>query len=54
MTAKDTGTSNSIRPRRRRDVTLDDTGGSIYALAAGHEFMTGEVIVIDGGFTATT
>ncbi len=38
----------------RRNVTLDDVAESIYALATSHRFVTGEVLVIDGGFTATT
>jgi 3-oxoacyl-[acyl-carrier protein] reductase len=38
----------------KRNVTLDDVGESIHTLATGHKFVTGEVIVIDGGFTATT
>jgi 3-oxoacyl-[acyl-carrier protein] reductase len=37
-----------------RNVTLADVAESIYALATGHPFVTGEVIVIDGGYTATT
>ena len=38
----------------QRNVTLEDVAESIYALAVGHPFVTGEVIVIDGGYTATT
>ena len=38
----------------QRNVTLDDVAETIYALAVGHPFVTGEVIVIDGGYTATT
>lgn len=38
----------------RRNVTLVDVAESIYALAVMHPFVTGEVVVIDGGFTATT
>jgi 3-oxoacyl-[acyl-carrier protein] reductase len=38
----------------KRNVTLDDVGESIHTLATRHRFVTGEVIVIDGGFTATT
>jgi 3-oxoacyl-[acyl-carrier protein] reductase len=38
----------------KRNVTLDDVAESIFALATSHPFMTGEVVVIDGGFTATT
>ncbi len=36
------------------NVTLEDVAESIYALAVSHPFVTGEVIVIDGGYTATT
>ena len=36
------------------NVTLDDVAESIYALATSHPFVTGETIVVDGGFTATT
>ena len=38
----------------RRNVTLDDVAESIWALATSHPFVTGEIVVIDGGFTATT
>ncbi|WP_375502500.1 SDR family NAD(P)-dependent oxidoreductase [uncultured Jatrophihabitans sp.] len=38
----------------RRNVTLEDVAESIHALAVSHPFVTGEVIVIDGGYTATT
>jgi 3-oxoacyl-[acyl-carrier protein] reductase len=38
----------------KRNVTLEDVAESIYALATSHPFVTGEVVVIDGGFTATT
>ncbi len=38
----------------KRNVTLEDVAESIYALAVSHPFVTGEVIVIDGGYTATT
>jgi 3-oxoacyl-[acyl-carrier protein] reductase len=38
----------------KRNVTLDDVAESIFALATSHPFVTGEVVVIDGGFTATT
>jgi len=36
------------------NVTLDHVAESIYALATGHPFVTGETIVVDGGYTATT
>lgn len=38
----------------KRNVTLDDVADSVFALATSHRFVTGEVIVVDGGFTATT
>ena len=38
----------------RRNVTVEDVAESVYALLVGHPMVTGEVIVIDGGFTATT
>lgn len=38
----------------QRNVTLDDVAESIWALATSHPFVTGEIMVIDGGFTATT
>lgn len=38
----------------RRNVTLDDVAESIYALAVFHPFVTGEIVVVDGGYTATT
>lgn len=38
----------------RRNVTLDDVADSVHALLASHRFVTGEIIVVDGGFTATT
>lgn len=37
-----------------RNVTLEDVAESIYALAVFHPFVTGEIVVVDGGFTATT
>ncbi len=37
-----------------RNVTEQDVAESIFTLATAHPFVTGEVIVIDGGFTATT
>lgn len=38
----------------RRNVTLEDVAESVFALATSHPFVTGEIVVIDGGFTATT
>jgi 3-oxoacyl-[acyl-carrier protein] reductase len=36
------------------NVTLDHVAESVHALLTTHPFVTGEVVVIDGGFTATT
>jgi 3-oxoacyl-[acyl-carrier protein] reductase len=38
----------------QRNVTLDDVAESIWSLATSHPFVTGEIVVIDGGYTATT
>ena len=38
----------------RRCVTADDVAESILSLLQGHRFVTGEIVVIDGGFTAST
>jgi 3-oxoacyl-[acyl-carrier protein] reductase len=38
----------------KRNVTLDDVADSILSLLESHPFVTGETIVIDGGYTATT
>jgi 3-oxoacyl-[acyl-carrier protein] reductase len=38
----------------QRNVTLTDVAESIYAMATSHPFVTGEVMVIDGGYSATT
>ena len=37
-----------------RNVTLEDVAESIYTMAVAHPFVTGEVLVVDGGFTATS
>lgn len=37
-----------------RNVTLEDVAESVHALIVSHPFVTGEVIVVDGGYTATT
>lgn len=37
-----------------RNVTLEDVAESVHALAVSHPFVTGEIIVVDGGYTATT
>ena len=36
----------------RRNVTLEDVAASVEALVTLHPFVTGEIVVIDGGFTA--
>ena len=38
----------------RRNVTHEDVAESIYMLAVSHPFVTGEIMVIDGGYSATT
>jgi len=38
----------------KRNVTLDDVAESVLSLLESHPFVTGETIVIDGGYTATT
>lgn len=38
----------------KRNVTLEDVAESVHALAVSHPFVTGEILVVDGGFTATT
>lgn len=38
----------------QRNVTLEDVAASVEALITMHPFVTGEIVVIDGGFTATT
>lgn len=38
----------------KRNVTLEDVAESVHALLVSHPFVTGEIMVIDGGFTATT
>lgn len=38
----------------QRNVTLDDVAASVFTMATQHPFVTGEILVIDGGFTATT
>jgi 3-oxoacyl-[acyl-carrier protein] reductase len=37
-----------------RNVTLEDVAESVFALATMHPFVTGEVMVVDGGYSATT
>ncbi|MGB4137590.1 MAG: SDR family oxidoreductase [Microbacterium sp.] len=38
----------------RRNGTFEDVAASVEALLTMHPFVTGEVIVVDGGFSATT
>ena len=38
----------------QRNATVADVAETIYSLVAGHPFVTGETIVIDGGYSATT
>ena len=38
----------------RRCVTADDVAETMMSLIQGNRFVTGEIVVIDGGFTAST
>lgn len=38
----------------RANVTLEDVAESVHTWLTSHPFVTGEVMVVDGGFTATT
>jgi len=38
----------------QRNVTEDDVAETIFSLIASNPFVTGETIVIDGGYAATT
>ena len=38
----------------KRVATPDDVAESMLALAVGHPFVTGDIVVVDGGFTAVT
>jgi len=38
----------------KRCVTADDVAETMMSLVQGNRFVTGEIIVIDGGFTAST
>src|SRR5437016_1030560 len=38
----------------KRVVTADDVAETMMSLVEGNRFVTGEIIVIDGGFTAST
>lgn len=38
----------------KRVATPDDVAASMVSLALGHPFVTGDIVVVDGGFTAVT
>jgi 3-oxoacyl-[acyl-carrier protein] reductase len=38
----------------RRNVTVEDVAETIFSLIVSHPFVTGETVVIDGGYAATT
>jgi 3-oxoacyl-[acyl-carrier protein] reductase len=38
----------------KRCVTADDVAETMMSLIQGNRFVTGEIIVIDGGFTSST
>ncbi|MGH9089167.1 MAG: SDR family NAD(P)-dependent oxidoreductase [Acidimicrobiales bacterium] len=38
----------------KRVATPDDVAGSMVSLALGHPFVTGDIVVVDGGFTSVT
>ncbi|HEY6311191.1 MAG TPA: SDR family oxidoreductase [Streptosporangiaceae bacterium] len=38
----------------QRNVTVDDVAETIFGLITSHSFVTGETIVVDGGYAATT
>jgi len=38
----------------KRNVTAEDVAETIFSLIASHPFVTGETVVIDGGYAATT
>jgi 3-oxoacyl-[acyl-carrier protein] reductase len=38
----------------QRNVTVDDVAETIFGLITSHPFVTGETIVVDGGYAATT
>jgi 3-oxoacyl-[acyl-carrier protein] reductase len=42
------------RTPMQRNVTEQDVAETIFALITSHPFVTGETIVIDGGYSATT
>jgi len=42
------------RTPMKRNVTVEDVAETIFSLIASHPFVTGETIVVDGGYGATT
>jgi len=38
----------------KRNVTVEDVAETIFSLVVSHPFVTGETVVIDGGYAATT
>ena len=38
----------------RRNVTVEDVAETIFSLITSHPFVTGETIVVDGGYAATS
>ena len=51
------GRAAALQPARapmQRNVTVEDVAETIYSLATAKPFVTGETIVIDGGYAATT
>ena len=38
----------------KRNVTVEDVAEMIFSLVVSHPFVTGETVVIDGGYAATT
>ena len=38
----------------KRNVTVEDVAETIFSLVVSNPFVTGETVVIDGGYAATT
>jgi len=38
----------------QRNVTVEDVAETIFSLITSHPFVTGETIVVDGGYAATS
>jgi 3-oxoacyl-[acyl-carrier protein] reductase len=51
-----TGSANGIgrAAALKRNVTVEDVGETIFSLITSNPFVTGETVVIDGGYAATT